>query len=120
MPVQFSESAIFHLPISLRVALSLPEMLILRRVLKLQLIAAFIGIVCIAIIFTGYPVQLGDRVNRGTGSLTGSVDQRRLDDLVHREVVDLQVVLDNLFQCPERHRANQLSSCHIHAIPGSF
>jgi uncharacterized membrane protein YraQ (UPF0718 family) len=36
------------------VALSLPEMLILRRVLKLQLIAAFIGIVAIAIILTGY------------------------------------------------------------------
>ena len=39
---------------SWRVALSLPEMLILLRVLKPQLIAAFIGIVCIAIIITGY------------------------------------------------------------------
>jgi uncharacterized membrane protein YraQ (UPF0718 family) len=31
---------------------------ILRRVLKLQLIAAFIGIVCIAIIFTGHLFNL--------------------------------------------------------------
>ena len=75
-------------------------MLIWGRVLKLQLIAAFIGIVCIAIIFTGYPVQLGDRLNRGTGSLTGSADQCRLDDLVHREIVDLQVVLDNTSFAP--------------------
>lgn len=36
------------------VALSLPEMIILRRVLKPRLIATFIGIVGIAIIFTGY------------------------------------------------------------------
>lgn len=36
------------------VALSLPEMLILRKVLKPRLIATFIGIVGIAIIFTGY------------------------------------------------------------------
>jgi hypothetical protein len=40
------------------VALSLPEMLILRRVLKPQLIAAFIGIVAIAIILTGYLFNL--------------------------------------------------------------
>ncbi len=40
------------------VALSLPEMLILRRVLKPQLIAAFIGIVATAIIFTGYLFNL--------------------------------------------------------------
>ena len=42
-------------------------MFILRRVLKPQLIAAFIGIVCIAIIFTRYLFNLvigciGDRV----------------------------------------------------------
>ncbi|MCA9955930.1 MAG: permease [Anaerolineales bacterium] len=36
------------------VALSLPEMLILKRVIKLRLIAIFIGIVALAIIFTGY------------------------------------------------------------------
>lgn len=36
------------------VALSLPEMVILRRVLKPQLIAIFIGTVAIAIIITGY------------------------------------------------------------------
>jgi len=36
------------------VGLSLPEMIILRRVLKPQLIAVFIGTVAIAIIFTGY------------------------------------------------------------------
>ncbi len=36
------------------VALSLPEMIILRRVLKPQLIAIFIGTVAIAIIITGY------------------------------------------------------------------
>ena len=36
------------------VALSLPEILILRRVLKPQLIGVFIGIVAIAIIATGY------------------------------------------------------------------
>ncbi|MCB0226309.1 MAG: permease, partial [Anaerolineae bacterium] len=36
------------------VALSLPEMIILRRVLKLPLIIAFIGIVAVGIIFTGY------------------------------------------------------------------
>jgi len=40
------------------VALSLPEMLILRRVLKPQLIATFIGIVAIAIILTGYLFNL--------------------------------------------------------------
>jgi uncharacterized membrane protein YraQ (UPF0718 family) len=58
VPIQFSESAILHLPVSWRVALSFPEMLILRRVLKPQLIAAFIGFVCIAIIFTSYLFNL--------------------------------------------------------------
>jgi uncharacterized protein len=36
------------------VALSLPEMIILRRVLKPRLIAVFIGVVAVAIIITGY------------------------------------------------------------------
>ena len=36
------------------VGLSLPETIILRRVLKPQLIAMFIGVIAIAIIFTGY------------------------------------------------------------------
>lgn len=36
------------------VGLSLPEMIILRRVLKPQLIAAFIGVITVAIILTGY------------------------------------------------------------------
>jgi uncharacterized membrane protein YraQ (UPF0718 family) len=36
------------------IALSLPEMIILRRVLKPQLIAIFIGIISFAIIITGY------------------------------------------------------------------
>ena len=36
------------------VALSLPEILILKRVIKLRLILIFIGIVALAIIFTGY------------------------------------------------------------------
>ena len=36
------------------VGLSLPEMVILRRVLKPQLIAIFIGTVALAIIITGY------------------------------------------------------------------
>jgi uncharacterized membrane protein YraQ (UPF0718 family) len=36
------------------VALSLPEMIILRRVLKLPLIAAFVGIVAVGIMLTGY------------------------------------------------------------------
>lgn len=40
------------------VALSLPEILILRRVLKPQLIAIFIGIVGMAIILTGYLFNL--------------------------------------------------------------
>jgi uncharacterized membrane protein YraQ (UPF0718 family) len=40
------------------VALSLPEMLILRKVLKPKLIGAFIGIVGVAIIFTGYLFNL--------------------------------------------------------------
>lgn len=35
-------------------ALSFPEMLILKRVLKIQLLAIFVGILTIAIIFTGY------------------------------------------------------------------
>ncbi|OGI03744.1 MAG: hypothetical protein A2104_08860 [Candidatus Melainabacteria bacterium GWF2_32_7] len=35
-------------------ALSLPEMLILKRVLKHQLLAIFVGILTLAIIFTGY------------------------------------------------------------------
>ena len=36
------------------IALSLPEMIILRKVLKPQLIAAFIGVVGLGIIFVGY------------------------------------------------------------------
>ena len=36
------------------VGLSLPETIILRRVLKPQLIAVFIGVIVVAIIFTGY------------------------------------------------------------------
>ncbi len=40
------------------VGLSLPEMIILRRVLKPQLIAVFIGVIAIAIIFTGYLFNL--------------------------------------------------------------
>jgi uncharacterized membrane protein YraQ (UPF0718 family) len=36
------------------VGLSLPETIILRRVLKPQLIAVFMGVIAIAIIFTGY------------------------------------------------------------------
>jgi uncharacterized membrane protein YraQ (UPF0718 family) len=40
------------------VALSLPEILILRRVLKPQLIGIFIGIVGVAIILTGYLFNL--------------------------------------------------------------
>ncbi len=40
------------------VALSLPEMLILRRVLKPHLIAVFVGIVAVAIILTGYLFNL--------------------------------------------------------------
>lgn len=36
------------------VALSLPEMIILRRVLKPRLIAAFVGVVGVGIVFTGY------------------------------------------------------------------
>jgi hypothetical protein len=35
-------------------ALSLPEAIILRRAMKLKLIAIFFGIVTLAIIFTGY------------------------------------------------------------------
>lgn len=40
------------------VGLSLPEAIILRRVLKPQLIAIFIGIICVAIILTGYLFNL--------------------------------------------------------------
>jgi hypothetical protein len=40
------------------VALSLPEMIILRRVLKLRLIVAFVSIVAVGIIFTGYLFNL--------------------------------------------------------------
>jgi uncharacterized membrane protein YraQ (UPF0718 family) len=40
------------------IALSLPEMLILKRVLKTRLILIFIGIVAMAIIFTGYLFNL--------------------------------------------------------------
>jgi hypothetical protein len=40
------------------VGLSLPEMVILRRVLKPQLIAIFIGTVALAIILTGYLFNL--------------------------------------------------------------
>jgi uncharacterized protein len=36
------------------VGLSLPETIILRRVLKPQLIAVFVGVIAVAIIFTGY------------------------------------------------------------------
>jgi uncharacterized protein len=36
------------------VGLSLPELIILRRVLKPQLIAVFVGVVSLAIIITGY------------------------------------------------------------------
>ncbi len=40
------------------VALSLPEIIILRRVLKPRLIVAFVGIVAVGIIFTGYLFNL--------------------------------------------------------------
>jgi len=40
------------------VALSLPEVLILKRVIKMRLIVIFIGIVAVAIIFTGYLFNL--------------------------------------------------------------
>ena len=36
------------------VGLSLPEMIILRRVLKPRLIAIFIGVIAISIVLTGY------------------------------------------------------------------
>jgi len=36
------------------VGLSLPETIILRRVLKPQLIAVFVGVIAVAIILTGY------------------------------------------------------------------
>ncbi len=36
------------------IALSLPEMLILRKVLKLPLIAAFVGVVAAGILLVGY------------------------------------------------------------------
>jgi uncharacterized membrane protein YraQ (UPF0718 family) len=41
-----------------RLGLSLPETIILRRVLKPQLIAVFVGTVAIAIIITGYLFNL--------------------------------------------------------------
>lgn len=40
------------------IALSLPEMIILRRVLKWQLIAVFIGVVAAGIVFVGYVFNL--------------------------------------------------------------
>lgn len=40
------------------VALSLPEILILKRVIKMRLILIFIGIVALAIVFTGYLFNL--------------------------------------------------------------
>ncbi|MCL4369309.1 MAG: permease [Chloroflexi bacterium] len=40
------------------VAISLPEMLILRRVMKIQLIAVFIGVVAVGIIVVGYIFNL--------------------------------------------------------------
>ncbi len=40
------------------IALSLPEIIILRRVLKPQLIAIFIGVITVAIILTGYMFNL--------------------------------------------------------------
>jgi len=40
------------------VGLSLPETIILRRVLKPQLIAVFVGVIALAIIFTGYLFNL--------------------------------------------------------------
>ena len=40
------------------VGLSLPELVILRRVLKPQLIAVFVGVVAFAIIITGYLFNL--------------------------------------------------------------
>jgi uncharacterized membrane protein YraQ (UPF0718 family) len=40
------------------VALSLPEVLILKRVIKTRLIMIFIGIVALAIILTGYLFNL--------------------------------------------------------------
>jgi uncharacterized protein len=40
------------------IGLSLPEMIILRRVLKPQLIAIFIAVIAVAIIFTGYLFNL--------------------------------------------------------------
>jgi uncharacterized membrane protein YraQ (UPF0718 family) len=36
------------------IGLSLPEMIILRKVLKLQLIAVFVGVVSLGIICVGY------------------------------------------------------------------
>ena len=40
------------------VGLSLPETIILRRVLKPQLIAVFVGVIAVAIIFTGYLLNI--------------------------------------------------------------
>jgi uncharacterized protein len=39
-------------------AISFPEMIILRKVLKIKLIAIFAGILTVAIIFTGYLFNL--------------------------------------------------------------
>ena len=39
------------------IALSLPEMIILRKVLSLKLIAVFVGVVGTGILAVGYPVQ---------------------------------------------------------------
>ena len=39
-------------------AISLPEMIILRRVLKLQLVMVFAGILAVAVIATGYLFNL--------------------------------------------------------------
>ena len=40
------------------IGLSLPEIIILKKVLKIQLIAAFIGIVALGIIIVGYVLNL--------------------------------------------------------------
>ena len=39
-------------------AISLPEMIILRRVLKIQLVVVFAGILAVAVIATGYLFNL--------------------------------------------------------------
>ena len=40
------------------IALSLPEMVILRKVLKVRLIATFIGVVAVGILIVGYVFNL--------------------------------------------------------------